>query len=557
MFVSPENLFTESFPDCAAFALESADMKFSQFAAEVKKRAAFFERLEDGDFILRAEGGIVNFAVLFFAMLQAKKRVMLPSSEKMAADFSAKTDVKIVSDQKGVAGAVELPNEFPEAPDFKFRNMRGERVCFFTSGSTSAPKMIEKSFATLSDETQNCANVMGRFDDCLIASTCEPFHLYGMLWRLLYPLATQMPIHSATIRAPEALIAIQRRALRAIFITTPSFIEAVARHRELFSFPQNIAAIITSGGLLKNSASRSANEIWGKYPTEIFGSTECGGIASRNQGVSQNWKVFDGVEISTDSRGCLAAKSPYCAGGSFQTNDLVKILPGREFSFGGRIDRIVKIGETQLSLPDLENAALESEFVESCHADFAENVLRALIVPNKIGRNFLMKNGRAKLLESINSALKKDFDGKFMLRKIRPVNQIPMNAQGKILKSEVEKIFASKMEEPIFLSESFCGDSFEIEMFFGEENTYFKGHFPVAKILPGAIQLHFAAVYISKILGASGSVKCVKRLKYTNVIRPNQPVLLRAKKDSSGSFTFTFLKNGAACSSGTLEFENA
>jgi len=417
--------------------------------------------------------------------------------------------------------------------------------------------MIEKTFATLSDETQNSAEVMGRFGECLVASTCEPFHLYGMLWRLLYPLSVQMPICAATIRAPETLIAIQRRASRALFITTPSFIEAIARHRELFSFPQNIAAIITSGGLLKNSASAAAREIWGKYPDEIFGSTESGGIASRNQGVSQNWKVFGGVEISTDSRGCLAAKSPYCAGGFFQTNDMVKILPNREFSFGGRIDRLVKIGETQLSLPDLENAALESGFVESCHADFKENILRALVVPSGVGRNILMQSGRAKLLEKINSAVKKDFDGKFMLRKIRPVNQIPANAQGKILKSEVEKIFESKMEEPIFICESSAENSFEAEMFFAAENTYFKGHFPVAKILPGVVQLHFAAVYASKFLGARGSVKCVKRLKFTNVIRPCEAVLLRVKKDSQNGYSFSFLKNGAPCSSGTLEFENA
>ncbi|MBO7521536.1 MAG: acyl--CoA ligase [Opitutales bacterium] len=557
MFVSPENLFVEKIPDYAAFKLELGDVKFSRFASQVGKAAAFFERQGGEDFILRIEGGIADFAALFFGLMQAGKRALLPSSEKMAADFAKASGAKIVSDSPALDGEIFPRIKSLPGAAFEFKNMRRQKVCFFTSGSTSAPKMIEKTFATLSDETQNSAEVLGKFDGCAVASTCEPFHLYGMLWRLLYPLATQTPIHAATIKDPETLAAVQRQSARAIFVTTPSFIEAVARHKELYSFPQNIAAITTSGGLLKKSASQSAKEIWGKYPVEIFGSTESGGIASRCQGESQTWKVFDRVEISADERGCLCAKSPYCLGGFFRTNDLAKILSPKAFEFCGRIDRIVKIGETQLSLPDLENAVLENKFVEGCHADFSENTLRALIAPSAEGKNFLLEKGRAKFLSEINSALKKTFDAKFALRKIRALNKIPMNAQGKILKSEVRKIFNSKLEEPIILSEGGEENSPEKEMFFPAESSYFKGHFPIAKILPGAVQLHFAAKFIRESFGVCPRLKAVKRLKFTNIIRPGERILLALKKDSENNFSFAYTKRGSPCSSGALEFENA
>ena len=45
----------------------------------------------------------------------------------------------------------------------------------------------------------------------------------------------------------------------------------------------------------------------------------------------------------------------------------------------GRIDRIVKIGETQLNIPDLENEVLSHKFVENCHVDFEGGALRALV----------------------------------------------------------------------------------------------------------------------------------------------------------------------------------
>lgn len=554
MFVSPENFFTENVSDFAAFKLEKGSVSFGQMKKDVARYASHFAGSKHEDFILYVEGDAVLFATLFFALLQAKKRVMLPSSEKMAEDFSKSENLPVITNKKTLsANLFDIPKDLPEC-EFDFINMRESRVCFFTSGSTSAPKMIEKNFATLSDETENSASLMGCFEDCAVVSTCEPFHLYGMLWRLLYPMSLKMPAHSITIRDPETLIAIQKQNQKVLFITTPSFIEAVARHRELYDFPQNVAAITTSGGLLKEKACADAKEIWGATPTEIFGSTESGGIASRNRGVSDSWSVFEKVEICIDSRECLRAKSPYALGGEFQTNDIVEIFGGgRKFNFFGRIDRLVKIGETQLNIPDMENAVLAHEFVENCHVDFDGNALRALIVLNSEGRRFFMENGRLKLLSEINSLVKESFDSKFSLRKIKVVNSIPMNAQGKILKGEIKKIFNLKMEEPIICGIKKHDFGADMEIYFAAESAYFNGHFPMAKILPGAIQLHFAINFAKKLFDKTDYPKRVKRLKFSNIIRPREIVLLSIKKGEN-SCTFSYSKQGLPCSSGVLEF---
>lgn len=552
MFISPENFFIENVLDFNVFKLEKGVVTFAQIKSDVGRYATSFANEKFDDFVLYIENDTVLFVTILFALLQAKKRVFLPSSEKMAMDFSTKENLPIITNKTKSNDFLKKLNSQPNV-DFNFINMRSGRVCFFTSGSTSAPKMIEKAFATLSDETLNSANLLGFFKDTVLASTCEPFHLYGMLWKILYPMSLSMPIHSVTIKDPETLIAIQRQNQNLLFVTTPSFIEAIARHRTLYKFPQNIVAITTSGGLLKHQTSLDAKEIWNAFPTEIFGSTESGGIASRNRGIADNWKVFPKVKIGVDNRACLNATSPYAINGFFQTNDLVKIENDREFDFLGRIDRLVKIGETQLSIPDIENLILSHNFVENCYVDFAENTLMSLLVLTNEGKKFFKGNGRLKLLNEINQLIRKKFDSKFSLRKIKVINAIPINAQGKILKGEVRKIFNQKMDEPIICNSTKTENGMDFEIFFAPENAYFNGHFSIAKILPGAVQLHFAVRFAQKFLSEVGTLKGVKRLKFSNVILPSENVTLSIKKEKT-FYSFTYLKNGLQCSSGVLDF---
>ena len=164
-----------------------------------------------------------------------------------------------------------------------------------------------------------------------------------------------------------------------------------------------------------------------------------------------------------------------------------------------------------------------------------------------------MENGRLKLLSEINSLVKESFDSKFSLRKIKVVNSIPTNAQGKILKGEIKKIFNLKTEEPIICDIKKHDFGADIGIYFAAESAYFNGHFPMAKILPGAIQLHFAINFAKKLFDKTDCPKTVKRLKFSNIIRPREIVLLSIK-NGENSCTFSYSKQGLPCSSGVLEF---
>ena len=74
-----------------------------------------------------------------------------------------------------------------------------------------------------------------------------------------------------------------------------------------------VKQVFSSGGALPVEASQSLYERLRQWPTEIFGSSETGGIAWR-QGQSL-WQPFAGVQLTQDNEGALLIASPYLPDG--------------------------------------------------------------------------------------------------------------------------------------------------------------------------------------------------------------------------------------------------
>lgn len=542
--------------DFTAFCGDCGEVKFSAFKAEVGNLASYFESLEEGEFALHISRDARLFAKLFFALLQAGKAVYLAPSEEIAESIKRRGGVPVISNAGGAIGNFTPPQNLPDA-NFQFKNMRCGRVYFFTSGSTSAPKTVLKSFASLSDETLNSAKILPHVKNTRVISTCEPCHLYGMLWRILCPLALGLEIDNKTIKTPEELIARQRSCESVVIETTPSFIEALAKYRDMFAFPKNCVGITTSGGLLKKEFSESALAMWGRTPMEIFGSTESGGIAVRDQSKSQEWEVFEKVRVGIDGRGCINAESPYACGGFFQLNDMVELLEGgRKFLLKGRIDRLAKVGETQIFLPDLENVYCGHSHVENIRVEMLDGVLRALVVPSLEGKRALLKSGKLSFVKELNRFAASEFERKLLPKRFRIVNRFPLNPQGKLLFSAVKNLLLNKIDEPLVLESESSQKGFSCRLAFLKSSSYFKGHFPSIAILPGVVQLYFAEFFIRENFEVGGCVRTVKKLKFSNVIRPLDMLELKIEREGGGAFSFEYSKDGAVCSSALIEFAN-
>ena len=311
-------------------------------------------------------------------------------------------------------------------------------VVFHTSGSTSAPKKIVKSFDSLAREVayhrSAHASVLAPADGGrpLFLATIEPHHMYGILWRVLLPRAAECPVDPDVILSPESLLSKMRSADRVFLVTTPSFLSRFVEYADQYEVPQNCVEIVTSGALLTPEVSAAARKVFGVEPLQIFGSTETGGVASRRGGGL--FEVLPPVKVSASDDGRLVVRSPFSCAKVYVMGDGVKLSPdGRSFELLGRLDRLVKVAEQRVSLPEMEERMKTLPGVRDCALVALESgrgpVLGAVVA------------GPARKPLEMRAALLPIFPKGAVPRRFRFVDSLPRNPQGKVVASKIKEMF--------------------------------------------------------------------------------------------------------------------
>ena len=320
-------------------------------------------------------------------------------------------------------------------------------VAFHTSGSTSKPKKIVKTFESLAKEVAFHRKRLSVGPGTVFLATIEPHHMYGKLWRDLLPVAVGCKVDPDVILAPEQLLEKMRCAEKVFFVTTPTFLKRFCAYADQYDVPQNCVEIVTSGALLDAETSAAAKRVFGIAPQEIFGSTETGGVAWRRQGgdndESCDWTVFDPVEVGVNAEGRLVVSSPFSFQKGFVMGDGVELSPdGRHFRLLGRMDRIVKIAEQRVSLPEMEDRMKMLEGVNDAALVVLEGekgaYLGAVIVVSDTG----FRTHDAKSVLEMRKRLMPVFPKGTVPRRFRFVSELPRNPQGKVLVSELREMLA-------------------------------------------------------------------------------------------------------------------
>ncbi len=436
-------------------------------------------------------------------------------------------------------------------------------VTFHTSGSTSNPKSIVKTFESLAKEV---AFHRARLADILeqkptFLSTVEPQHMYGTLWRVMLPKAAGCTADPEVILTPESLIAKMSAARRVFLVTTPSFLERFAAYADLYEVPHNCIAITTSGALLTPAVSAAAARVFGVVPIEIFGSTETGGVASRQQNSPDcDWTVFDPVNVATLPDGRLEVRSPFSFKKRFEMGDAVTLSADRRtFKLHGRLDRLVKIAEQRVLLPELEDAVRalpEIADAALCPLEGPHGTYLGLVaVPDREGRSLLRPHGepppRRRSL-ALRQKLLPIFPKGTVPKKYRFVHELPRNAQGKVLASAIRDILLSNLVEPIVENIVRTEDSWSADFTFEPDAPYFKGHFPGFPLLPGVVQLGLAHHFAEFFLRRSFTVGSVKKMKFSRPIVPGEQVHFSLGKRSDAEIAYTYVNGETICSSGVM-----
>ena len=319
------------------------------------------------------------------------------------------------------------------------------KLTFYTSGSTGYGKPVVKSWQHINAELTNLCNTFEFDSDCQIVATVSHQHIYGLLFKLFWPLRANYTVNLTFVEFPEqlrALVATQP----SVIITSPAFIDRLIRDNVCVSVKHNIAGVFSSGGPLSDNSAVTLFQQLGVAATQIYGSTETGGIAYRqvSEFKTEPWQCFDGITVLKHQQQ-LAVKSPYFDDAMFVTQDCGEILEGGRFSLSGRLDRTIKLEEKRVNLDALERVLSDDSAITQCKVVLLTHGFRqqlGLVAQlSAAGLGELNKNGKLALNKRLKQVLAGQFEAVCMPRKFRYVDELPVNSQGKYVFAELEKLF--------------------------------------------------------------------------------------------------------------------
>lgn len=382
---------------------------------------------------IRIEDGFA-FAIAFFATLSAGATVvLLPGGHEAARTQLAGEFDRLIE--------ADLPTS-PHPAKLRPLDAAAAQVDFFTSGSTGTPKRVTKTLAMLEREVAVLDGLWGDRGTGPVFATVPHQHLYGLMFKLLWPLSKGRPFESLSFEVWEPLV--ERLTAQSLLISSPAHL---SRLGGLDSLPthQRPAQIFSAAAPLPWSAAQEAKAVLGQPVTEIFGSTETGAFATRQQvGEEEPWQVLPGVEIMQSEDGCLALRTPYQEDAAWQqTADRIALAPGG-FRALGRVDRIAKIEGKRIDLTDVEAALTRLPWVLQAATLILpppDDRLAAILVLSEEGTAELAKHGAFRFSRLLRQALAPWQEPAGRPRRWRFVAELPTSALGKRTATDLIALF--------------------------------------------------------------------------------------------------------------------
>ena len=158
-----------------------------------------------------------------------------------------------------------------------------------------------------------------------------------------------------------------------------------------------------------------------------------------------------GMNVSRDGDGALMLVSPFIDSGEpWRMDDAVELIEGGRFQLKGRLDRIVKIEEKRVSLPEVESTVAAHEWISGVAAVVLEGRrtrIAIVAVPNAAGRAALKAHGRRVVIQQLRAHLSSRFDAVLLPRHWRFVEQLPLDSRGKLTQARLAAVFSAEADE--------------------------------------------------------------------------------------------------------------
>jgi len=451
------NLMATPWPDSQPVAIAQADIvTWSQFYHDVSQLTEQLKLSKHLRWAICFEDSYY-FAVAFMAAAHARRHIILPGNHQPAAlaELSTHFDAILhdgVFQHNFDKAAFRLPAseaaEVTNSTHFSPLPLGDIRLTLFTSGSSGTPKAIEKTLDLLDAEIAQQDKIWGELlSDSTIASTVSHQHIYGLLFRVLWPLCAGRLFERFDLIYPEQVMA--HASQNTTLISSPALLKRLTDDQATTSY----RAVFSSGGPLSPSAAQQSLTLFEQLPFEVFGSTETGGIGYRQQlEPTTPWQFFPSIDKALNAEGCLRLRSPFIDPQSwYQTSDQCELLAGGQFRLKGRADRVVKIEEKRISLTEVERRLCQLEWIEEAAVFPLEEtnrlILAAVITLSEQGKATISDMGKGKFWLKLRQELRLWLEPVGIPRRYRAVDEIPLNTQGKRLIRDLELLFKEESKE--------------------------------------------------------------------------------------------------------------
>ncbi|MFM0626050.1 AMP-binding protein [Paraburkholderia xenovorans] len=434
-------------------------------------------------------------------------------------------------------------------------------LTLYTSGTSGRPKPIRKTLAQFNAEVQTLEKQWGALvGDATMLASVPHHHIYGLLFRVLWPLAAGRAFDRAVSIEPLHLQAQIDRYGAAVIVSTPAQLSrwpALPGFADLTPAPR---AFFSSGGPLALEAAQEYAAAYGAAPLEIYGSTETGGIAWRRQDQTDAWQPVSGIEVRCDEDGALNVRSPHLDhAGWHRTDDKIAFDGEGRFRLQGRLDRVLKLDGKRVSLPELEaRLALHPHVAQAALVPLegaSRERVGAVVALTEAGGAALRDEGRVALAKVLRRHLAEYFDVVVLPRHWRFRVTLPFDARGKLPVAAVAAAFEPRVEGMEVLSEARGGDTLHYELRVPPTLVHFAGHFPGLPILPGVVQVDWAMRLAAEHVPAVRAVASIDRLKFMAPVSPGAVLKLTLALDAARRrVQFAYRVNGRDCASGVIVY---
>ncbi len=441
------------------------------------------------------------------------------------------------------------------------------QVVMQTSGSTGTPLVVVKTHHQLISEALYYAEHWHSGGSVeTFAATVSHQHIYGLLFKLLVPMAAGHSFVSELLNNPRQLLS-RYRAQNLVWVASPAQLKRTTPDILADLTTSNIIRIYSSGGLLDAESAATVRAIFPEPAFEIYGSTETGGIGWRQQKdrPSNPWQLLNSVEGRQNPDGLLEVCSSYTEHEWTTTGDRVELLAAQQFNLQGRADKVVKVEEKRVSLTALENTLQQSEQVTDARVFMLEQgrqQLAAVVVLSAGGVKELLNSGRKAVVGALKGALANVHAAHEVPRRFRFVSELPQNAQGKTTLAALSGEFETGQRDTLPYVESVIVNDeppspydpeVVLNLLVPPDLEYFANHFADYPVLPGVVQLLWVRHYARLHLGISGDTQKMTQVKFKSMIHPGEAVTMRLRwRADKGSLLYQIQSTKGISASGTL-----